>query len=78
METQDFLNKLAGYIQCAFDNEREFLTAFWRHGGYPDLIEVHMASGQTKVVCVMHSGQHVTDVIPTRDFIDWCEKPPNA
>ena len=78
METQDFLKKLDGYIRCAFDNERDFLAAFWRHGGFPDLNEVHMASGHTKIVCVLHSGQHVSDLISTREFIDWCEKTPNA
>ena len=74
METQDFLNKLDGYIRCAFDNERDFLAAFWHHGGYPELNEVHMASEHTKIVCVLYSGQHVVDVISTREFIAWCEK----
>ena len=69
----NFQEQLGKYIQCAFDNEGAFFHWF-QHGQALSLVECYMASERTRIVLELFWGGEETHVIPTSDFIAWCEE----
>ena len=69
------IQSLSLYISKAFDNDEEFLSEFRGFCEGLELKEIHMASGQTRIVVIDHDKCHSDEYyIGTREFIDWCEQ----
>ena len=70
------MKDIQSYIDFVFEHEDEFLKSFAKVG-FNDvfcLSEISFGADEIKIVYVLESGQHLSDVITIDEFISWMRK----
>lgn len=68
---------LSRYVQFAFDNEEAFFKCFIpdaaEYMNKVELIEFYMSGSYCRLVYQLPSGKLVTELVYTREFVEWVD-----
>jgi len=73
LSIEQLISTLKYYIDCAFDNEEEFLKEFWKGRDDDMLLNLYMGDEKCKFNIMTDSGTTITSTIETDEYIEWCE-----
>lgn len=68
------LKELSGWEEIVFTNEDEFLKRFAKSEDAWILTEVSWYSEGMRITYILHSGQHIGDKFPIKDWLDFLIK----
>jgi len=74
LSTEELLNTICKYVDCAFKHEEEFLKRFWIIVDGDMLVDLYMGDVKITFTILNYEGGHISASADVVEFIEWCNE----